>query len=99
MPVFAVTYRYTDDDETRSAVRPTHREFLRGLAEKGALLLSGPYAPTEPAGALLLFRGSSKDEVLGLTEQDPFRLQGMVAEVSAIEWLPVTGALAEHFQE
>lgn len=99
MPVFAVTYRYTDDAETRSAVRPTHREFLRGLAAQGALLVSGPYAPTEPAGALLVFRGSSKEEVLGLTEQDPFRLRGLVADVSAVEWTVTSGPLAEHFAE
>jgi uncharacterized protein YciI len=99
MPVYAVTYRYTDDSETRSAVRPTHREYLRGLAERGALLVSGPYAPSEPAGALLLFRGATKEEVLGFTEQDPFRLQGLIADVSAVEWVPASGALAPQFAE
>jgi uncharacterized protein YciI len=97
MPVFAVTYRYTDDADARSAIRPSHREYLRGLAEQGVLVVSGPYAATEAPGALLLFRAGSKDEALAATAQDPFRVEGVVSEVTVTEWEPASGPLAEHF--
>ncbi|MCO1654504.1 YciI family protein [Pseudonocardia humida] len=98
MPVFAVTYAYPDDTaDARAAVRPTHREFLRGLADEGVLLVSGPYAQGEAAGALLIFRSSTKDELLALLKQDPFQVEGLVSEVVATEWDVVTGSLAPHF--
>ena len=55
MTIFAVTYRYTDDVTTRDDIRTQHRDYLRGLADQGRLLVSGPYGPDDPAGALLLF--------------------------------------------
>jgi hypothetical protein len=99
MPVFAVTYRYVDDPLARDAVRPAHRRFLRGLAERGALLVSGPYAAAEEPGALLVLRGASKDEVLALLAGDPFAVQGIVTATTAIEWEPVTGALSGYFAQ
>jgi uncharacterized protein YciI len=97
VPVFAVTYRYPDDSETaRAESRPAHREFLRGLAEEGVLLLSGPYAAGEEPGALLLFRAEAKDALLARLRADPFQVQGLVAEVVATEWEPVSGPLAAH---
>jgi uncharacterized protein YciI len=97
MPVYAVTYRYSDDAATRDAVRPAHREYLRGLAEQGLLLVSGPYAADEPPGALLLFRAGSKEEVRAALESDPFRTSGVLLEATFTEWSPVTGPLAAHF--
>jgi uncharacterized protein YciI len=95
--VYAVTYRYTDDTDKRMAVRPSHREFLRGLADQGLLAVSGPYAETEAPGALLLFRAASKQELLAVLDKDPFRSEGLVADVAVVEWEPVLGPLAERF--
>jgi uncharacterized protein YciI len=99
MPLYAVTYRYTDDAEKRQAVRPTHREFLRGLGEQGLLVVSGPYAEAEqPPGALLILRADSKNEVSAALDKDPFRTEGgIIADVSMVEWQPVSGPLAERF--
>ena len=100
MPVFAVTYRYPDDSEpARAENRPAHREFLRGLAEEGVLLLSGPYAAGEAPGALLLFRADDKDALLARLREDPFQVHGLVAEVVATGWDPVSGPLAAHLQD
>ena len=55
MTMFAVTYGYTDDVRTRDSLRTEHRYYLRGLADQGILLLSGPYGAAEDPGALLLF--------------------------------------------
>jgi uncharacterized protein YciI len=48
---FAVIYTYTDDSALRDAMRPAHRDYLRGLADNRALLVAGAWAPTEPPGA------------------------------------------------
>ncbi|WP_214404869.1 YciI family protein [Pseudonocardia lacus] len=98
MAVFAVTYTYSADTaDTRAEVRPVHRDFLRELGEQGVLLVSGPYADGEPAGALLLFRSESKEELLALLAKDPFQVEGLVSEVVATEWEVVLGPLAQHF--
>ena len=47
MTIFAVTYRYSDDVATRDALRTEHRDYLRGLADQGLLLVSGPFGPDE----------------------------------------------------
>ncbi|MGH8965426.1 MAG: YciI family protein [Actinomycetes bacterium] len=93
MTVFAVSYRYTDDTATRDRLRPEHRAYLGGLADRGTLLLSGPYGAGEAPGALLLFRAGDKAEVASLLEKDPFAVAGVVADAEVIEWEPVLGPL------
>lgn len=92
MAVFAVIYRYTADHGRRAEVRPIHRQFLEELGE--ANLCTGPFGPEEDAGALLLIRAESKDEAVSLTDADPFRVHGLVTDVSARQWLPAIGSLA-----
>lgn len=93
MAIYAVTYRYTDDVAARDRVRPEHREYLRGLADQGLLLLSGPFGADGPAGALLLFRGADEAEVGAHVEKDPFTTNGVIAESAIREWEPVIGPL------
>ena len=93
MTIYAVTYRYSDDVATRDRVRPEHREYLRGLADQGVLLLSGPYGPDEPAGALLIVRAEDRSEVAALIEKDPFTTAGVIASSEVVEWNPVLGPL------
>lgn len=93
MTIYAVTYRYSDDVATRDRVRPEHREYLRGLADRGFLLLSGPFGPDEPAGGLLIFRADDKDEVAALVEKDPFTITGVITSSETVEWDPVIGPL------
>jgi uncharacterized protein YciI len=93
MAIFAVTYRYTGDAAGRDRVRPEHRDYLRGLADQGLLLLSGPFAPDESPGALLLFRADDKAQVNALIEKDPFAVSGLIAEAETVEWEPVIGPL------
>jgi uncharacterized protein len=93
MPIFAVTYRYTHDVTTRDALRTEHRDYLRDLADQGLLLVSGPFGPDEPAGALLLFRTDDKTRVDELVDKDPFTTSGVLAEATTAEWEPVIGPL------
>ena len=93
MTIFAVTYRYTDDVATRDNQRTQHRDYLRGLAVQGRLLVSGPYGPNDDAGALLLFSAESRSQVEALIRDDPFTVHGVIAETGTAEWEPVIGPL------
>ena len=97
MTIVAVTYRYTDDVAARDRVLPEHRTYLRGLADRGVLLVSGPYGPGEPRGALLLFRGT-KAEVNTVIANDPFTTNGVIATAEIITWEPVIGPLVRAIQ-
>jgi uncharacterized protein YciI len=93
MTIFAVTYRYSDDVATRDALRTKHRDYLRGLADQGLLLVSGPFGPAEPAGALLLFRTHDRAHLDTLVHQDPFTSSGVIADTATAQWEPVIGPL------
>jgi uncharacterized protein YciI len=93
MSIFAVTYHYTDDISSRDSLRTEHRDYLRGLANQGILLLSGPYGPDEVPGALLLFRAQDKAHIAALVAKDPFSRHGVIADTQTAEWEPVLGPL------
>ncbi len=91
--VYAVEYRYvTDRDEEMAGVRPSHRAFNAGLAEKGRLLAAGPYAGGHDA--LIIVRAEDEAGALALLEDDPFNQAGFIAERIPREWSPVIGRLA-----
>src|SRR4029453_5694386 len=73
------------------------RDSLRGVADKGLLLVSGPFGPDEAPGALLLFRADDKAHVDALVAKDPFTLSGVIAEPDSTEWEPVIGPLLPGF--
>jgi uncharacterized protein YciI len=93
MAVFAVTYSYTDDIPTRDSLRTEHRDYLRELADRGVLLLSGPFGPGEAPGALLLFLADDKSSIATLVAMDPFATSGVLADSHIAHWDPVIGPL------
>ncbi|HKU11752.1 MAG TPA: YciI family protein [Sinomonas sp.] len=96
MTVFAVEYRYdASTSSRRDEVRPDHRGWLAGIADKGQLLASGPYE--DGTGALLLVKADDAEALRSLLAQDPFAVEGLLAESSATAWNPVTGPLASQF--
>jgi uncharacterized protein len=92
---FAVLYTYTDDTALRDDTRPVHREYLRGLADQGALLVAGAWAPAEAPGGLLVFRAEDKAAVQVYVDDDPFTTAGVVARAEIREWAPPLGPLAD----
>ena len=93
MTMFAVTYGYTDDVTTRDSLHTEHRDYLRGFADQGVLLLSGPYGPAEAPGALLLFLADDKAYIAALVAKDPFATSGVIADLHIAQWDPVIGSL------
>lgn len=94
MSVYAVVYTYSADSAGREEHRPAHKRFLDKLGEQGGNICSGPFGPEETPGALLLLRAESREHALALTDGDPFRVHGLVADVRAQEWIPMLGHLA-----
>ncbi|MFC2689006.1 MAG: YciI family protein [Propionibacterium freudenreichii] len=93
MAFFAVNYTY-DPAKDVEAVRPRHREFLRGLAERGVLRASGPFPGLEPQRALLIFEADSAEEVATLLDQDPVHTEDILKVREILEWNPVIGIFA-----
>ena len=88
-----VAVRYTYDPAAPLAeIRPSHREYLSGLAAKGVIVASGPLP--ESNGALLIVSADSPDAALRILEDDPFYQHNCIAERTAEEWRPVIGVLA-----
>ena len=97
MAYFPTIYRYTADDAKRDEVRPTHRDYLAELTQKGQLAVSGPYVGGDRGGALLIFIADSEADARELSAQDPFMLAGLVEELTVREWQPVSGVLGPSF--
>jgi len=93
MSVFAVTYHYTASPEELAELRPTHREFLSELFEKGIVLTSGPFV--DYAGALILVKAETVEEVSALLDNDPFDIAGFIGERVILQWNPLYGPLKE----
>jgi uncharacterized protein len=89
LPRFAVEYAYIEDVERRHAVRPQHRDFLGGLAAKGALLVAGAWAADD--GALLVFEARDEATVRDYLDQDPYRAAEVISQTRVTEWNPLLG--------
>jgi uncharacterized protein YciI len=92
MSVFAVTYHYSASAEELAGLRPAHREFTAELFERGVLLTSGPFI--DYAGALLLVKAESVEEVSALLDNDPFDVAGFIGERVILQWNPLNGPFA-----
>jgi uncharacterized protein YciI len=93
MTVFAVHYRYVDEAAVVTEHRPAHREFLRGLLDRGIVLAAGAYTEG-PAGALLVFRGDSAADIAKVLEADPFQQLGLVQDCQIRAWGQAMGPWA-----
>src|SRR5580704_5373218 len=61
---FAALIEYTPDAAKIAAVRPQHREYLKGLLDTGRLAISGPFAGD--GGGLLVYEAESMEEAEAL---------------------------------
>jgi len=89
MSIYAVTYNYSGDADELSAIRPTHREWLKAQFDSGALLASGPII--DRPSALLIFKSNSIEELSSLLDQDPFDIAVLIGERVIEEWNPIYG--------
>lgn len=84
MAKFALLLTYGTDNEKRQAVRPSHRDYLRGLAADGKLLHAGPWA--DDSGSLIVYEAESLEEAQAMLAADPFTTEGIVVDSVIREW-------------
>lgn len=93
MPTYAVRYTYDQRADLQAEVRPEHRDYLTGVAARGLLLGSGPFADGAP-GALLVFDVPDRGTLDALLADDPFARAGVIADVEVRPWTLVIGPWA-----
>lgn len=86
---YAAIIEYIDDEQKVQSIRPTHREYLRSLLEKGQLAASGPF--TDGSGALIIYEADSPEQAQALLEGDPFHQAGVFAAWRIRPWNQVMG--------
>ncbi|HXG11401.1 MAG TPA: YciI family protein [Gemmataceae bacterium] len=84
---FAAIIEYTPDKAKIQALRPTHRQYLASLREKGQLAVSGPF--TDDSGALIVYEAGSAEEAEKLLQGDPFHQNGIFVKWQLRPWNPV----------
>jgi uncharacterized protein YciI len=84
---FAAVIEYIADAQKVESVRPTHREYLRGLIAKGQLAIAGPF--TDAPGALIVYEANSAEEAEALLRGDPFHAAGVFVRWTIRPWNPV----------
>jgi uncharacterized protein YciI len=61
--------------ELRPKVRPAHLEYVRAAAQKGKIVLGGPF--TDGSGSLIVFDAESQEEAARFADNDPYRKEGV----------------------
>lgn len=74
--------------ETRLSTRPGHLEFLKEIAESGALKLGGPFldADGKPCGSMLVIEAVDIDAAKALVARDPYAKAGVFASTEMRPW-------------
>jgi uncharacterized protein YciI len=85
---YAAIIEYSRDQEKIQSLRPTHRQYLATLRQRGQLAVSGPF--TDDSGALIVYEAASAEEAEKLLEGDPFHQNGIFLSYVMRPWNPVT---------
>src|SRR5262245_57451417 len=85
--MFAASIEYIQDKDLIAGIRPTHRQYLSSLLEKGQLVASGPF--TDDSGALIIYEAPSLEAAEALLKGDPFHAAGVFVSWKLRPWKPV----------
>ncbi|GAA3557654.1 YciI family protein [Amycolatopsis ultiminotia] len=88
MAWYLVEIRYAP--EKLAEVRPRHRAYLNEHAAQGRVVVAGPLA--DDTGGLVLWEAEDEAALTELIDNDPYYLEGVVAQRSVREFRPVLGA-------
>src|SRR5699024_9002904 len=95
MPVFAVTYTYGPDTDSRMEHRPAHRQWQSQMHEAGTILASGPLDDEPQPGGLLLMQAADRAEIERLLTGEPYASVGVIEDAAIRQWTPVVGPFAQ----
>ena len=90
MPYFVLHYDVVDDFvNKRMPYRPAHLQEVREANARGELVMAG--ALSDPAAAMLVFRGADKSAAENFAKNDPYVKEGLVKRWSVRQWTVVVG--------
>lgn len=92
MSLFVVVLQYVDDTELVDRVRPVHREFVTKLVEAGTVRQAGPWV--DRSGGMLVYDVADQDELNRWIAEDPYSVNGVIANWQSWAWVPLMGALS-----
>jgi len=81
---YAAIIEYIQDKEKIGQIRPSHRQYLTSLKEKGQLAACGPF--TDDSGALIIYEAGSPEEAEGFVKADPFNQNGVFIRWQLRPW-------------
>lgn len=84
---FAAIIEYTPDKAKIAQIRPTHRQYLTSLRERGQLAIAGPF--TDDSGSCIVYETNSVEEAEKLLKGDPFYSNGIFVSYKLRPWNPV----------
>lgn len=96
MKHFLLFYEVSPDYlEKRGQFRASHLQKAWESCARNEMVLGGALAdPTD--GAVILFRGASRDVAENFAKSDPYVLNGLVTHWYVREWSTVVGEMAVH---
>jgi uncharacterized protein YciI len=84
---FAAVIEYIQDKAKIESIRPTHRQYLASLKDKGQIAATGPFL--DDFGALIIYEADRKEDAEALLEADPFNKAGVFVSWVIRPWNPV----------
>jgi len=81
---YAAVIEYVQDKEKVERLRPTHRQYLTSLKEKGQLVACGPF--TDESGALIVYKADSKEAAEAILRGDPCHANGIFLSWKLRPW-------------
>lgn len=71
-----------------------HVAFLKRLIDAGRILVSGPVSGLGKRAGFIIMTVATIADARALIEQDPFAVEGLIDELTIVEWTPMFGSLA-----
>jgi len=93
LPFFLVTITHPDGEGWGQHVA-SHVAFLKRLVEAGQVRVSGPLNGLGKRAGFIIMTVDDIAEAHALIEQDPFATEGLIDELTILEWTPMFGSLA-----
>ena len=93
MAFFLVTMTHPDGEGWGRHVGP-HVTFLQSLIEAGKIRASGPVTGLGKRAGFIIVTADNRQEVEQMVAQDPFSIEGLIDDLTILEWDPMFGAFA-----
>jgi uncharacterized protein YciI len=94
MAFFLVTMTHPDGEGWGRHVIP-HVDYLRGLIETGKIKASGLVTGMGKRAGFIIMTVDDRDEVQRLVDADPFAIEGLIDDLTIVEWDPMFGAFSK----